>query len=276
MEKPVLVTGAAGTIGSDFARFNKERYALRLMVRGDEESDKLNALREWGEVVTADLGDRESLMRITRGIDTILHLAAEASPSATWGPLLESNIVGTYNIVAAAKANGCRRLLYASSIHAVSGHPADVQVKADDPVNPGDLYGVSKCFGEALCRYMAEQEGLSTVVVRIGAYQPIEAARSEHSLGMMDAFVSPRDLNQLFVRCIDRDEVRFAIVHGLSNNRFKRMDISSARDIFGYAPEDDLTREHPVLRDLQLSEVVSSHSLTDPHQKSGLRDEVEG
>jgi nucleoside-diphosphate-sugar epimerase len=272
MGKHVLVTGAAGRIGSDFARFNKDRYTLRLMVRGDEEG--IDVLRDCGEVVTADLGNMDALKRITSGIDTVLHLAADPSPSATWSSLLDANIVGTYNIVAAAKANGCRRIVYASSIHAVSGYPADVQVKAYDPVNPGDLYGVSKCFAEALCRYMAEQEELSAVVVRIGAYQPLEAAQSEGSVGMMDAFVSPRDLNQLFVRCIDNEQVRFAIVHGLSNNRFKRLDISSAREVFGYAPEDDLTQEHPILKELNLPDTVSTHNVSDEGQKSGLREEV--
>ena len=54
--------------------------------------------------------------------------------------------------------------------------PGTGQVHADDPVNPGDLYGVSKCFGEALGRYMAEQENVSCIVLRIGAFQPRESA----------------------------------------------------------------------------------------------------
>src|SRR5437764_1050994 len=127
MRRRVLVTGAAGRIGSDFARANKDRYDLRLMVRGDEEG--IDALRDCGEVVTADLADLNALKEIVSGVDTVVHLAANPSPSATWSELLEPNIIGTYNIIAAAKANGCRRVVYASSIHAVSGYPADVQVK---------------------------------------------------------------------------------------------------------------------------------------------------
>src|SRR4029450_951651 len=91
---------------------------------------------------------------------------------------------GPYNPFVAAKSANCRRFIYASSIHAVSGYPADVQVKTSEPVNPGDLYGVTKCFGEALGRYMAEKEGLSTIALRIGAFQPIEAAQDEGGLGM--------------------------------------------------------------------------------------------
>src|SRR3712207_7240554 len=49
-----------------------------------------------------------------------------------------------YHTFVAAKAAGCRRVIYASSIHAVSGYPAGVQVKTSEPVNPGDLYGVTR------------------------------------------------------------------------------------------------------------------------------------
>ena len=142
-------------------------------------------------------------------------------------------------------------------------------------MNPGDLYGVSKCFGEALGRYMANKEGLSVIALRIGAFQPIEAARDASSLSMLDAFVSHRDLNQLIVRCVEVENLQFAILHGLSDNRFKRMDISDARELVGYAPQDDLTAENPALKELHLRETVQSHSGRDEGaEKSGLREEI--
>ena len=96
-----------------------------------------------------------------------------------------------------------------------------MQVKTSEPVNPGDLYGVTKCFGEALGRYMAEQEGLSVIALRIGAFQPLDKARSENALSMMDMFVSHRDLNQLIEKCIDNEKLKWGVFQGLSNNRFK-------------------------------------------------------
>ena len=87
--------------------------------------------------------------------------------------------------------------------------------------------------------------------------------------------MSKRDLHQLIECCIDApDDLRFAIVHGLSDNRFKRLDLSDTRAKLGYAPQDDLTDENPRLKDLHLSETVSTHSLHDAHQKSGLREEL--
>jgi len=273
VRRRVLVTGAAGHIGSFFAEHSHERYDLRLMVLKPEDGEPI---RRYGEVVVADLLDLDRMKEVCEGIDTVLHLAADPSPSATWHEMLEPNIIGTYNTFVAAKAAGCRRAVYASSIHAVSGYPPDVQVKTGEPVNPGDLYGVSKCFGEALGRYMAEKEGLSVIALRIGAFQPLEAARKEDSIGMLDAFVSRRDLNQLIERSIDVENLRFAVLHGISDNRFKRLDISDARELVGYAPQDDLTDENPRLKVLRLSETVASHSGADSPGQSGLREDLGG
>lgn len=267
----VLVTGAAGNIGSYFAEHSQGKYELRLMIREGEDRE---ALGGYGEVVTGELDDLERMKELCAGMDTVVHLAGDPSPSATWDSLLPNNIVGTYNAMVAAKSAGCRRLIYASSIHAVSGYAADVQVKTSEPVNPGDLYGVSKCFGEALGRYMAEQEGLSVIALRIGAFQPLETVESEGGVALIDAFVSRRDLNQLIERSIDAENVQFAILQGVSNNRFKRLDISDARTLVGYDPQDDATSLNPELWNVDLAHAVSSHSLADPGQESGIRREV--
>ncbi len=268
----VLVTGAAGNIGSYFAEHSHHKYDLRLMVQ--EMNEDAKAMQPFGEVVVGDLGDLDRMKEVCRDIDTVVHLAANPSPSATWQKLLNTNIIGSYNMFVAAKAAGCRRMIYASSIHAVSGYPPDVQVKTNEPVNPGDVYGVTKCFGEAMGRYMAEQEGLSVIALRIGAFQPLETAQQESNVSLLDAFVSQRDLNQLIERCIDVENVKFAILHGLSNNRFKRLDISDARELVGYDPQDDLTEQNPQLKDLKLGETVSSHNLSGDKQESGIREEV--
>src|SRR5688572_12619116 len=186
------------------------------MIRPSDQEKKpegVAKIRSLGETVVGELSELDKLKEFCRGVDTVLHLAANPSPSATWDSVCADNITGTYNLFVAAKSAGCRRVIYASSIHAVSGYPADVQVKTSEPVNPGDLYGVSKCFGEALARYMAEQEGLSSICLRIGAFQPIEAAEKFDSIEMVDAWVSRRDLNQLIERSIDVVELRFAVFH---------------------------------------------------------------
>lgn len=163
-------------------------------------------------------------------------------------------------------------MVYASSIHAISGYPKDVQVKTNEPVNPGDLYGVTKCFGEAMARYMAEKEGLSTVCIRIGAFQP-EEKLPEADVSLIDAYVTKRDLTQLICRCIDADEINFALVHGLSESRFKRMDLTDTRELLGYAPQDNFTDVNRNVQDLFLDKDTMSHSGADEGM-SGIRKEI--
>lgn len=268
---PVLVTGAGGRIGSWFCEHAADRYKLRMLVHTPE---KHRDLERFGEVVPGDVGDLDGLKRACEGIDTVVHLAGDPSPGATWDSLLEKNIAGTYHVMVAARSAGCRRLIFASSIHAVSGYAPDIQVKTSDPVNPGDLYGVSKCFGEALGRYMAEKEGLSVIALRIGAFQPRERAHDPGALWMLDAFVSRRDLTELIHRCIENDNLGFAIFHGLSDNRFKRLDISDARELVNYQPQDDFTEENEALGKLHLSAEVLAHSRSDSSQQTGLRGDL--
>lgn len=267
----VAITGAAGTIGSYFAQYAHDRYDLRLMVRPDEDA---SAVEPYGQVVRARLEELQALKDALCGVDTIVHLAANASPEAVWNDLLRDNIVGTYNTFVAAEACGCRRVIFASSIHAVGGYSLDRQVQADDPVNPGDLYGVSKCFGEAMARYMAMQRGLSSIVVRIGAFQPVEAARQEGGISLMNIFVSNRDLAQLFVRCIDDVTLQFAIIHGLSGNLFNRMNIEETRELLGYQPQDDFAMENPLLKDI-LDSHIRPDSERGRQSAPGIREQLE-
>lgn len=268
---PVLITGAGGAIGRVFAHEAARHYDLRLMVRPGAAD---LALTDLGTVVACDLGDLDGLHDACRGIDTVVHLAGASDPSATWSQVLADNLVGTYHLFTAAKAAGCRRVVYASSIHAVSGYPTDVQVKASDPVNPGDLYGVSKCFGEALGRYLAEQEGLSVIAVRIGACLPPSAVAEPEAMGVLDAWIAEDDLVDLLMRAIDDRSLRWAVLHAVSDNRFKRLDISTARELLGFSPSGDAFKERREIAALGLGAQVLAHNLGDGRQSSGLRDEL--
>jgi NAD(P)-dependent dehydrogenase (short-subunit alcohol dehydrogenase family) len=257
--RKVLVTGASGRIGTAFSTICKDLYELVLMVRPGSDTSKIHGC---GKVVEADLDDLEALKEITKGVDTILHLAADPSPTAEWDSLISSNINGTFHLFQAAIHSGCRRVVFASSIHAISGYPVEHQVHTDDPVNPGDLYGVSKCFGEALARYSAEQHNISSIVIRIGACKSADSVSQEDSIRWINSFVSREDLVELFRCCIEDNQLGFAILHGLSNNLFNRMETVSARELVGYQPKDDYTHLHPDLRKIDFKKEVRPHSET--------------
>ncbi|WP_269524084.1 NAD-dependent epimerase/dehydratase family protein [Coraliomargarita parva] len=241
--RSVLVTGAGGRIGTRFAQAAKDQYALKLMLRPGHSAEQTARLEGCGTIVEARLEDLEALTGLFDGVDTIVHLAAESSPFAEWETLHRDNIIGAYNVVQAARSAGCRRVILASSIHAVSAYPAEEQVKTHEPVCPGDLYGVSKCFAEALGRYTAEVHGLSCIAIRIGMFLSRKTIRSRHPQGGLDFWVSPRDLNQLIQLCIENEDLLFAVFHGISDNQFKHLDISDARELLGYEPQDDAFAE---------------------------------
>ena len=269
--RKVLITGAAGRIGSSFAERGHADYDFRLMVQTTQDPAKVESLKRFGDVVAAELSDQAKLQELCTGIDTVVHLAADPNPNGTWDSLLPNNIVGTYNLMWAAKSAGCRRVIYASSIHAVGGYGRGVQVKAGDPVNPGDLYGVTKCFGEALGRYMAEQEGLSVIAIRIGGFQPPEQIARPDAVNLVDSWISPRDLHQLLDKCIAADHLRWAVFNGLSGNAINRLDLSDARQLLGYVPQDDAADVVPPLAGLCLQSRLMHHNMQDPWAKSGLR-----
>ncbi|MGZ3715533.1 MAG: NAD-dependent epimerase/dehydratase family protein [Ktedonobacterales bacterium] len=249
----VLLTGAAGGIGQAFFRFARDDYQFRLADRVEIAGETAHA-GDAGEheVVRLDISDLAACQHACERIDTVVHLAADANPEAQfYESLLDNNIKGTYNIFRAAKDQGCRRVIFASSAWVVGGYPQGVQLAPDTPLRPVNLYGVSKCFGEAVAAYFAQAEGLSSVVVRIGAYDngsadnwlrshPVTRESAPYvNARELAAYVSARDLHQLLVRCIEAPDIGFAIAHGLSENRFKRLDLTSTRELLGYAPQDD-------------------------------------
>lgn len=231
----VLVTGAAGRIGSAFVEEMSDRYDFRLADR----SDAVHQLLPDVEALVLNVADYDACVHAVQGIDVVLHLAADPSPSADYyDSLRPNNFDGTYNIFRAAAEAGCQRLVYASSVQTVLGYPQDDQTSTGAYWWPLNMYAVSKCYGEATARMFAATTDLSAICVRIGAYERPGLGNPEwrHELS---AYVSPRDLNQLFWLCIDAEGVDFAVVHGISNNRVKRLSLAETQELLGYAPVDD-------------------------------------
>ncbi len=125
------------------------------------------------------------------------------------------------------------------------------------------LLGVTKCFGEALGRYMGEQEGLSTIAIRIGAFQPVSILKDQSRCApFMTIWFSHHDAIQLFERCIDAPlHLKFAIVHGASRNTFSRMDIKSTCQLLGYDPQNNYFEEHDNFKPLNITKELRLYSL---------------
>lgn len=118
---------------------------------------------------------------------------------------------------------------------------------------------------------MGEKEGVPSIAVRIGAFQPTKSARSKDSINMMDAWISERDCHQLLERCIDAPEdLKFAIVHGLSANTFNRMEIESTRQLLGYDPQDNFFNESELFQHLNMTKELGEHNVKYVEEKKNL------
>src|ERR1041384_1082991 len=235
--KKVLITGAAGKIGSFLTSQLVGRYDCVLTdIRQPENTHGF-------PFQAADVSDLEAMRALCQGIDLVVHLAADPNRKATWESLLPRNVIGVYNVFEAAAEAGCRRGGFASSINAVDGYPPEVQVNTQMPVRPPDLYGATKAWGEAVGRFYADQRGLSVICLRFGAVReagvkPIQDPTQ--SVWICSITLTYPDMTRLVVASLEApDSLRFGIFHGVSDNRWKRLDISDAREVLGYAPQDD-------------------------------------
>ena len=190
-----------------------------------------------------------------------MHLAGTASLEAVWDDVLQNNIVGTYNVFEAAREAGVSRVVYASSNHVVGMYEVDGAPSIYDPddersydetteIRPDSLYGVSKAYGEALGRLYMEQHGLQVFCLRIGAVRahddPTDAAAVpliELDAGgqrnrLRAVWLSRRDCAELIARCLEVEDVPWAIVYGVSANSRRFWDLEHARELLGWEPQD--------------------------------------
>lgn len=231
--KKILITGANGRVGKALVNHLDllgEKYEITLA--------DISLKDPRG--IEFDITDLDACRRAFSAQDCVIHLAGVASPDASFDKILPSNIIGTHNIFQAAMETGVNRVIYASSAQTIEGYPTDVQVRADMPTRPKNLYGVSKVYGEALANYFAYQHGLEAIAVRIGAFEyPHEW---EHlDTRDLSAWSEPGDISSLFVDCLKVDMTNnpFFIAHAISDNKYKRLDITDTKNILGYSPKSD-------------------------------------
>ncbi|MFM9447376.1 NAD-dependent epimerase/dehydratase family protein [Streptomyces acidiscabies] len=227
--RTVLLTGAAGGLGTLMRGLLPEYgYDLRSLDLVPVDGDP--------GAITADLADRDALREAVRGVDAIVHLAG-ISLESSFENVLRANIEGTYNLYEAARAQGVRRIVFASSNHAVGYTPrpreGDPLIPVDTPHRPDTFYGLSKSFGEDLAQLYWDRHGLETVSVRIGS-----CFAEPTSVRMLSIWMSPADGARLFHAALTAENVGHTVVYGSSANTRLWWDLTSARAL-GYDPQDD-------------------------------------
>jgi len=244
--KRILVTGMSGLIGGIVGRRLAEKHAVRALNRRPIDGV---------ETLQADITDLEAIRPAFKGIDTVVHMAAYLG-DANSTQQISVNVWGTYNVFEAAREAGVQRVVFGSSGATMHGHErnesilAMVEARYADipeprplithlsPVRPNSLYGCAKVWGEALGRYYSEVHGISVLCIRLGRVVQEDQPRDARHAAV---YISHRDVAQIVERCVEVSEnVRFDIFYGVSDNRTRFRDISHAREVIGYVPQDGI------------------------------------
>ena len=226
--KKIVLTGAAGRLGS-YLREPLSKLADTLV--STDLAENVGTLYDGETYVKADLTSLDAMIDVLQGADMVVHFGAYGD-EAPFDTILGPNIIGAYNVWEAAYRNGVRRVVYASSIHAVGMHPKNEFIGTDAPHRPDTFYGLAKCFSEDLASLYWDKRGIESVCMRILSAANVGNPRA------VGSWLSYDDLIQLVTRAIDTPVTGFTVVYGVSNN--DRAPVDNAKASFlGYRPKDN-------------------------------------
>ena len=187
----ILVTGAAGQIGSELVPELRQRYGNDNVIAAGHHTPLPADIRQGGPCTTLDVSDRAQIDRIikTYGIGTIYHLSSILSALAEQRRQVayRVNIQGLYNILEAAVDSGLERLIIPSSIAAFGPETPGDRTPNETIQKPNTLYGISKVFGELMGNYYARQLGCDVRGVRLPG---IVSWKTEPTAGTTDYAVA--------------------------------------------------------------------------------------
>ena len=209
----------------------------------------------------ADLSDAGAVRTAIAGMDAVLHIGAVPGPEASFEETLNSNIIGTYNVLEACREAGTRRLVYASSIMVSNGYfrytepfvsirkgrfehvPAKIPLVTHlDPPRPTEPYSASKVYCEAICRTYADAHDISTICLRLGYVNKQDLCEVPFADSM---WLSHRDCVELIGRALAATEAPvFEVCYGVSDNQYRWVDLEHARAVLGFIPQDSHERRY--------------------------------
>jgi uronate dehydrogenase len=223
----LLLTGAAGALGC-VLRPRLKRYCDTLRLSDIAE---LSSAQEGEEIVQAPLEDAMRVKTLLEGIGAVVHLGG-VSTEKPWASIIPANIMGVVNLYEAARLNGVKRIVFASSNHAIGFYRQSETIDNKVLPKPDGFYGLSKAFGENCAQLYWDRWGIETVSLRIGSSFPEPKDRR-----MLSTWLSYDDLERLVVAALTAPQVGHTIVYGMSNNRAVFWDNAGAKHI-GFQPQD--------------------------------------
>ena len=248
MTARILITGAAGVVGTLMRpRLAAENRVLRLL-----DVAELPAARDGEnvELLQASVTDMAAMESAMKDVDAVIHLGGHSLEN-TWENILRVNIDGTHTVLEAARRQGVRRVILASSNHAI-GYVERAAGEAGDYLfpRPDTYYGVSKVVVEALGSMYADRYGLDVITVRIGS-----CFEKPKDVRMLSTWLSPDDGARLFEACLSVPSPGFRIVWGVSDNDRRWFSLDEAHAL-GYESKDN--------SEVYAAEVLGQHGELDP------------
>ena len=226
--KKIVLTGAAGRLGS-YLREPLSKMAEELV--STDIVDNLGQLYEGESYQQADLTSLAEMEAVLDGADMVVHFGA-IGDEAPFETILGPNIIGAYNVWEAAYRKGVRRVVYASSVHAVGMHSRTEGIDLDASHKPDTFYGLAKCFAEDLASLYWDKRGIESVCMRIFSCAQVNNARA------LGTWLSYDDLIHLVEQSITTPVTKFTVVYGISNNSRSPVNNSKAAYL-GYRPKDN-------------------------------------
>jgi len=234
----ILLTGACGKLGRKLLPTLSRSHEVVGIDRVHCDSNAIHRIDLTASgVAWQDLLD---------GVDTVVHLAACSHPDSEWHDLKVPNIELVNSLYAACVGRGIRRVVFASSNHVLSGYrnsPEIPLLNSDTPPWPGNLYGLSKLYGEQVGRHHAERSGIHVVNLRIGWNPPSRQIFLRYDCAWTRWFwLSDDDLLALFECALNSPLTSHSItVNGVSANRASPWDIDEGERLIGYRPRDEVS-----------------------------------
>ena len=228
MMKKLVLTGAGGRLGS-YLREPLTKMCEQLV--STDWLEDIGKLYDGETYIKADLGVLDQIEPLLTDADMVIHFGA-IGDEAAWDAILHSNIIGAYNVWEAAARKGVRRVIYASSIHAVGMYPKTQKIDTEVPHRPDTYYGLAKCFAEDLGSLYWEKKNIESVHMRILSAAQVNNPRS------LGSWLSYDDLIHLVECAITAPITGFSIIYGVSNNDQVTVDNHKA-SFLGYRPKDN-------------------------------------
>jgi dTDP-glucose 4,6-dehydratase len=186
----MLVTGGCGFIGSNYVRWALEKHPDYRIVNVDKLTYAGNPANlqdiesdERYRFVQADIADAPQMADLMRGIDMVVHFAAESHVDRSLmgaAEFIATNVFGTYALLVAARDNGVARFVHVSTDEVYGPVGPEHPSREDAPFRPANPYAASKASGELMAQSFQRTYGLPVVITRgantIGPYQYPEKA----------------------------------------------------------------------------------------------------